>query len=101
MTVLRFLVRVDAAWNVVITADALADAGVTPEELVATVHPSLVGNTQGTGMGGMSSIHARAMRIGSQPVASGLPEKPCPGSDGITRWNASAALAPWAVGSVK
>ena len=48
----------------------------------------------------MSSTHARAMRIGSQPVASGLPEKPCPGSDGITRWNASAALAPWAVGSV-
>ncbi len=38
-----------AAWNVVITADALADAGVTPEELLGAVHPSLVGNTQGTG----------------------------------------------------
>ena len=44
------------AWNVVITADALADAGVTAEELVSAVHPSLVGNTQGSGMGGMSSI---------------------------------------------
>ncbi|HSO05036.1 MAG TPA: beta-ketoacyl synthase N-terminal-like domain-containing protein, partial [Candidatus Limnocylindrales bacterium] len=44
------------AWNVVITADALADAGVTAEELVSSVHPSLVGNTQGSGMGGMSSI---------------------------------------------
>jgi fatty acid synthase len=45
-----------AAWNVVITAEALADAGVTAEELVSAVHPSLVGNTQGSGMGGMSSI---------------------------------------------
>ena len=44
------------AWNVVITADALADAGITAEELVGAVHPSLVGNTQGSGMGGMSSI---------------------------------------------
>ncbi len=44
------------AWNVVITAEALADAGVTAEELVGAVHPSLVGNTQGSGMGGMSSI---------------------------------------------
>ncbi|MCU0263725.1 MAG: DUF1729 domain-containing protein [Candidatus Nanopelagicales bacterium] len=44
------------AWNVVITADALADAGVSAEELLSAVHPSLVGNTQGSGMGGMSSI---------------------------------------------
>ncbi len=44
------------AWNVVITADALADAGVSAEELLGAVHPSLVGNTQGSGMGGMSSI---------------------------------------------
>ncbi len=40
------------------------------------------------------------MRIGSQPVSVGFPEKPWPGSDGMTRWNASAASAPWAVGSV-
>ena len=39
-----------------ITAEALAEAGVTPEELVSAVHPSLIGNAQGTGMGGMSSI---------------------------------------------
>ncbi len=44
------------AWNVVITAEALVDAGVSAEELVSAVHPSLVGNTQGSGMGGMSSI---------------------------------------------
>ena len=30
----------------------------------------------------------------------GLAEKPWPGSDGITRWKASAALAPCAVGFV-
>ena len=41
------------------------------------------------------------MRTGSQPVSVGLPEKPWPGNDGMTRWKASAALAPWAVGSVK
>ena len=40
------------------------------------------------------------MRMGSQPVAVGLPEKPWPGSDGITRSNASDALAPCAVGLV-
>jgi hypothetical protein len=40
------------------------------------------------------------MRIGSQPVSRGLPENPWPGSDGITRWNASAGSAPLAVGSV-
>ena len=40
------------------------------------------------------------MRMGSQPVSVGLPENPWPGSDGITRWKASDALAPCAVGSV-
>jgi fatty acid synthase len=45
-----------AAWNLVVSAEALADAGVAPEELLAAVHPSLVGNTQGSGMGGMRSI---------------------------------------------
>ena len=40
------------------------------------------------------------MRWGSQPGSVGLPEKPWPGSDGITRSNASAAVAPCAVGSV-
>ena len=46
----------------------------------------------------ISSTQARAMRMGSQPVSVGLPENPWPGSDGITRWKASDALAPCAVG---
>jgi hypothetical protein len=40
------------------------------------------------------------MRAGSHPVAAGLAENPWPGSEGITRWNASAPLAPCAPGSV-
>ena len=48
----------------------------------------------------ISSTQARAMRTGSQPVSVGFPENPWPGSDGITRWKASDAFAPCAVGSV-
>ena len=33
------------------------------------------------------------MRAGSHPVLLGFAENPCPGSDGITRWKASDALA--------
>ena len=40
------------------------------------------------------------MRSGVHPAAVGFPEKPWPGNDGITRWNASAAVAPCAVGFV-
>ena len=40
------------------------------------------------------------MRAGSQPVAFGLAENPWPGSEGITRWKASASLPPCAVGFV-
>ena len=40
------------------------------------------------------------MVIGVQPGAVGLPEKPWPGSDGMTTWNASSAVPPCAVGSV-
>jgi hypothetical protein len=40
------------------------------------------------------------MRLGSHPVKVGLPENPWPGSEGITRWNASSSLAPWPVGLV-
>ena len=40
------------------------------------------------------------MRMGSQPVSVGFPENPWPGKDGITRWKASAALAPCSVGLV-
>ena len=40
------------------------------------------------------------MRGGFQPISVGLPEKPYPGSEGITRWKASASVPPCAVGSV-
>ena len=42
--------------NLACTVEAFADAGLTPEELLAEVHPALVGNTQGCGMGGMASL---------------------------------------------
>jgi len=48
----------------------------------------------------ISTTQARAVRCESQPVVVGLAEDPYPGKDGITRWKASEALAPWAVGSV-
>ncbi len=47
-----------AAWSMYLTADAFRDAGTDPEEILGAVHPSRVGNTQGTGMGGMRSIRA-------------------------------------------
>ena len=47
-----------ALWNIVATVDAFLSAGFTPAELMRWVHPSLVANTQGTGMGGMSSMHS-------------------------------------------
>ena len=43
-------------WNLVATVEAFLDAGIEPEELMARVHPAMVGSTQGSGMGGMSSI---------------------------------------------
>lgn len=45
-----------ALWNLVTTVDAFLSAGFTPEELMRWVHPSLVASTQGTGMGGMTSM---------------------------------------------
>jgi fatty acid synthase len=43
-------------WNLVATVEAFLDAGIEPEELMARVHPAMVGSTQGSGMGGMSSV---------------------------------------------
>lgn len=43
-------------WNLVATVEAFIDAGMEPEELLARVHPARVGNTQGSGMGGMGSL---------------------------------------------
>ncbi|MCH9816189.1 MAG: 3-oxoacyl-ACP synthase, partial [Actinomycetia bacterium] len=45
-----------AAWNLVTTAEAFAQAGLSPAELHEAVHPTMIGNTQGSGMGGMASI---------------------------------------------
>ncbi|NMD95112.1 DUF1729 domain-containing protein [Rhodococcus sp. BL-253-APC-6A1W] len=45
-------------WNIVTTVDAFLTGGFTPSELLRWVHPSLVANTQGTGMGGMTSMRS-------------------------------------------
>ncbi|MDN5758979.1 MAG: beta-ketoacyl synthase, partial [Tomitella sp.] len=47
-----------AQWNLVCTVDAFLSAGCSPAELLRWVHPTMVANTQGTGMGGMSSMRA-------------------------------------------
>ena len=50
-------------WNLIGTVEAFIDAGIEPEELLARLHPTRVGNTQGTGMGGMNSL--RSMYAGA------------------------------------
>ncbi|MGH3678084.1 MAG: fatty acid synthase subunit beta domain-containing protein [Mycobacterium sp.] len=45
-----------AVWNIVATVDAFLTAGFTPAELMRWVHPTMVASTQGTGMGGMTSM---------------------------------------------
>ena len=45
-----------AVWNIVATVDAFLSAGFTPNELMRWVHPAMVASTQGTGMGGMTSM---------------------------------------------
>ncbi|ANI41027.1 type I polyketide synthase [Mycolicibacterium vaccae] len=45
-----------ALWNIVATVDAFLSSGFTPTELLRWVHPSQVASTQGTGMGGMTSM---------------------------------------------
>jgi fatty acid synthase len=45
-----------AIWNLITTVDAFLSAGFSPAELMRWVHPSLVANTQGTGMGGLTSM---------------------------------------------
>ncbi|SIS13188.1 type I polyketide synthase [Williamsia sterculiae] len=47
-----------ALWNLVATVDAFLGAGFDPSELMRWVHPGLVANTQGTGMGGMQSMRS-------------------------------------------
>ncbi|OBA77231.1 3-oxoacyl-ACP synthase [Mycobacterium sp. 1554424.7] len=45
-----------AVWNIVATVDAFLSAGFTPAEVMRYVHPSMVANTMGTGMGGGTSM---------------------------------------------
>nr|WP_245541589.1 type I polyketide synthase [Smaragdicoccus niigatensis] len=45
-------------WNLVSTVDAFLSSGFTPAELMRWVHPSLVANTQGSGLGGMTSLRS-------------------------------------------
>ena len=45
-------------WNLVCTVDAFLSSGFEPSELMRWVHPALVANTQGTGMGGMQSMQS-------------------------------------------
>lgn len=47
-----------AQWNLICTVDAFLSSGFSPSELMRWVHPSQVANTQGTGMGGMASMHS-------------------------------------------
>lgn len=45
-----------ALWNMVATVDAFLSSGFTPSELMRWVHPSMVASTQGTGIGGLTSM---------------------------------------------
>lgn len=46
-----------AVWNLVTAVDAFLTAGFSPAELLQAVHPGDVSSTQGTGIGGMESLH--------------------------------------------
>ncbi len=46
-----------AVWNLVSAVDAFVSAGFSPAELLRVVHPATVASTQGTGFGGMRSMH--------------------------------------------
>ncbi|HEY3254003.1 MAG TPA: beta-ketoacyl synthase N-terminal-like domain-containing protein, partial [Polyangiaceae bacterium] len=50
--------RVDrvSLFNLVATVEAFTSAGLTPEELLRHLHPTRVGNSQGTGLGGTQSL---------------------------------------------
>src|SRR5699024_6098153 len=46
-----------AVWNLVTAVDAFTQAGFSPAELLQVIHPAQVATTQGTGIGGMESLH--------------------------------------------
>lgn len=45
-----------ALMNLIATVEAFLSAGISPEELLARIHPVRIANTQGAGMGGMESL---------------------------------------------
>ena len=45
-----------ALWNIVATVDAFLSSGFSPSELMRWVHPTMVASTQGTGIGGLTSM---------------------------------------------
>ena len=49
----------------------------------------------------LSQVIPMAGLVAVQPGAVGFPEKPWPGSEGMTTSKASAAVPPWAVGLVR
>ncbi|WP_460854079.1 fatty acid synthase subunit beta domain-containing protein [Nocardioides montaniterrae] len=68
-----------ALWNLVCTVDAFLASGFTPAELMRWVHPSLVANTQGTGMGGMTSMQSLYLdTLLGEPVANDLLQEALP-----------------------
>ncbi|OFP19097.1 type I polyketide synthase [Corynebacterium sp. HMSC077D10] len=46
-----------AVWNLVTAVDAFTQAGFSPAELLQSIHPGQIATTQGTGIGGMESLH--------------------------------------------
>ena len=46
-----------AVWNLVSAVDAFVSAGFSPAELLRFIHPADLACTQGTGFGGMRSMH--------------------------------------------
>lgn len=68
-----------ALWNLVCTVDAFLSSGFTPAELMRWVHPARVANTQGTGMGGMTSMQSLYLdNFLGEPVANDLLQEALP-----------------------
>ncbi|HJQ06545.1 MAG TPA: acyltransferase domain-containing protein, partial [Nocardioides sp.] len=68
-----------AIWNLVCTIDAFLASGFTPAELLRWIHPARVANTQGTGMGGMTSMQSLYLdTLLGEPVANDLLQEALP-----------------------
>lgn len=68
-----------AVWNLVCTVDAFLSSGFSPAELMRWVHPAEVANTQGTGMGGMTSMQSLYLdTLLGEPTANDLLQEALP-----------------------